>query len=70
MCDEKAAVSRRQSGRRQVDELEMRVTRAEMLVQLGELSFARQALEGAALAEGPTHVECVDRREPQTAGAP
>ena len=47
----------------------MRTTREEMLVELGELSSAREALEGAALAEGPTHVECVDRREPQTAGA-
>ena len=52
-CDEKAAVSRRRSRRRQVDELEMRATRAEMLVQMGE--SARQALEGAALAEGDRH---------------
>ena len=55
MCDEKAAVSRRRSRRRQVDDLELRAARAEMLVQLGELSSARQALEGAALAHGDRH---------------
>ena len=55
MCDEIAAVSRRRSRRRQVDDWEMRAARAEMLVQLGELSSARQALEGAALAEGDRH---------------
>ena len=68
MCDEKAAVSRSPSRRRQVDDLEMRVTRAEMLVQLGELSSARQALEGAALAEGDRHTLTVltdaNRRPP------
>ena len=50
MCDEKAAVSRRRSrspGRRFGD--------VSCAVQLGELSSARQALEGAALAEGDRH---------------
>ena len=32
--------------------LELRATRAERLVQVGELSSARQALEGAAFAPG------------------
>ena len=49
-CDEEAAVSRRRRRRRGFDELERRATRAEMLVGLGELSSARQALEGADLA--------------------
>ena len=34
------------------DDLESRAARAEALVQMGELSSARQALEGAALAPG------------------
>ena len=49
-CDEKAARSRRRAGRRRQDELELRAARAERLVQVGELSSARQALDGAALA--------------------
>ena len=36
------------------DDVEKRALRAELLVQVGELSSARQALEGAALAPG-TH---------------
>ena len=51
-CDEEAAVSRRRRRRRGFDELERRAARAEMLVGLGELSSARQALEGADLAPG------------------
>ena len=51
-CDEEAAVSRRRRRRRGYDELERRAARAEMLVGLGELSSARQALEGADLAPG------------------
>ena len=52
MCDEKAARARRRGARRFQDNIESRTIRAEMLVQLGELSSARQALEGAALAPG------------------
>ena len=52
-CDEKAAQSRRRGRRRTVsDDVEKRTLRAELLVQVGELSAARQALEGAALAPG------------------
>ena len=53
-CDDLAAVSRRRHARRQGidDDLKRRVARAEMLVHYGELSSARQALEGASLAPG------------------
>ena len=52
-CDDKAAVARQRQGRRgQQDTIENRTRRAEMLVQLGELSSARQALEGPSLAPG------------------
>ena len=52
-CNEKAAVARRRQGRRgQQDTIDNRTGRAEMLVQLGELSSARQAVEGASLAPG------------------
>ena len=52
-CDDSVASARRRSGRRQHrDDIALRATRAELLVQLGELSSARQALEGAALAPG------------------
>ena len=52
-CDEKAAKSRRRGRRRTgSDDVEKRALRAEFLVQVGELSSARQALEGAALAPG------------------
>ena len=50
-CDAKSAVSRRRS-RRRANDLDQRATRAEMLVQVGELSAARQAFEGAELAPG------------------
>ena len=44
-CDEKAAVGRRRRRRRRsVDSVEQRETRAETLIQLGELSSAREAL--------------------------
>ena len=47
--------SRRRRARRQgEDELEQRAVRAEMFVHYGELSSARQALEGAALAPALT----------------
>ena len=51
-CDEKAAIRRRRATRIVTDDLEKRATRAEMLCHMGELSSARQALEGAALAPG------------------
>ena len=51
ICDEQAAQSRRRVRRRAQDDLELRAI-AERLVQVGELSSARQALEGAALAPG------------------
>ena len=50
--DKQEAVSRRRRRRRGFDELERLAARAEMLVGLGELSSARQALEGANLAPG------------------
>ena len=52
ICDEQAAQSRRRVRRRAQDDLELRAIRAERLVQVGELSSARQVLEGAALAPG------------------
>ena len=51
-CDERAAVSRRRRTRRAGSDIEVRAARAEALVQAGELSSARQALEGAELAPG------------------
>ena len=51
-CDQQAAISRRRSRRRVRDDEERRAARAEMLVSQGELSSARQALEGAQLAPG------------------
>ena len=50
LCDDKAASARRRASRRDQDNLESRSLRAEMLVFLGELSSARQALGGAELA--------------------
>ena len=50
-CDYQAAVSRQRSRRRVRDD-ERRAARTEMLVGMGELSSARQALEGAELADG------------------
>ena len=50
-CDEEAAVSRRRKGRRSNDS-EQRAIRALNFVQVGELSAARQALEGAEIAPG------------------
>ena len=48
-CDEKAATARNRRRRRPPDDLERRAKRALQLVQMGELSSARQALEGAEL---------------------
>ena len=72
-CDEKAAVSRRRQGRRRGHEVERRVARAETLIHLGELSSARQALEGSELAPGT--METLDilrdpRRRPPVPRAP
>ena len=52
VCDLQAAVGRRRRRRRPADDLERRAARAEMLVHLGELSSARQALEGVSVAPG------------------
>ena len=50
LCDDKAASARRRASRWDQDNLESRSLRAEMLVSLGDLSSARQALEDAELA--------------------
>ena len=47
-----ATASRRRPPRSTVDHIDRWATRAKTLVQLGELSSARQALEGATLAPG------------------
>ena len=47
-----AAQVRRRRNRRTEDDLTRRVSRAEALVHMGEVSSARQALEGASLAPG------------------
>ena len=52
VCDFRASQSRHRSRRRHEDEVEQRALRAEGLIKMGELSHARQALEGAALAPG------------------
>ena len=52
-CAEQVAVaSRRRRRRRGEDNIQRRADRAEALVQMGELSAGRHALEGAALAPG------------------
>ena len=51
-CSHQAAVSRRRKNRRPEQDIVRRVSRAESLVHMGELSSARQALEGASLAPG------------------
>ena len=45
-------MSRRRRTRRAGNDIEFRAARAEALVQVGELSSAREALEGAELAPG------------------
>ena len=47
-----AQASSRRRRRANPDDQESRAVRAEALVQMGELSFARQALEGVAVAPG------------------
>ena len=51
-CSHQAAVSRRRKNRRPEQDIARRVSRAASLVHMGELSSARQALEGASLAPG------------------
>ena len=51
-AEEAAATARRRRQRRRVDDLERRAARAQMMVQLGELSAGRQALEAAEIAPG------------------
>ena len=46
------APSRRRRTQRVEDEMKRRADRADALVHMGELSSARQALEGATLAPG------------------
>ena len=60
-CDEQAAGGRNRKCHHDGDDVERRVTRAERLVELGEMSSARQALEGAAVAPGDQE----ERRRPQ-----
>ena len=51
-CCQQAAISRRRRSRRVEDDITRRLDRADSLVHMGELSSARQALEGASLAPG------------------
>ena len=50
-CDEQAAIARRRR-RGQGDDVQKRATRAELKVAVGELSSARQAMEGEEVAPG------------------
>ena len=50
-CDEQTAIARRRR-RGQGDDVQKKVARAELKVALGELSSARQALEGEEVAPG------------------
>ena len=72
-CDVRAAQARCRRRSRQVDEVEQRAIRAETLIHLGELSHARQVLEGAELAPGnqPTldALQDEERRPPLPRGA-
>ena len=52
VCAEQAAVASRRRRRRSSDDFQRRAERAHALVQLGELSAGRQALENASLAPG------------------
>ena len=61
--DEKAAVSRRRRTRRNGNDVERRVTRAETLIYLGELSSARTVLEGSELAPGTVATLHPSRRQ-------
>ena len=52
VCCDEAAVALRRWGRRAENDMPSRISRAEALVHMGELSSARQALEGSAIAPG------------------
>ena len=54
-CTSQATSLRQRRSQRGQDSLERRAERAEALVHMGELSSARQALEGAELAPGSRH---------------
>ena len=62
-CSHQAAKARRRRPRA-VNDMQRRVDRAEALVHMGELSSARQALEGASLAPG-TEATLEASRDPQ-----
>ena len=70
-CDEEASVAMHRKRRRdtQSNEMERRAARALSLVQMGELSSGRQALEGASLAPGSDQtlnsLRDPDRRPPR-----
>ena len=65
--NQQAAVLRRRRNRRSDDELAKRVSRAEALVHIGEVSSARQALEGSSLAPGVrSNSQCVERSDQTT----
>ena len=61
------------AGDDKVDDVEQRATRAETLIHLGELSHARQVLEGAELAPGKQAtldaLQDEERRPPLPRGA-
>ena len=60
-CDETAANSQDVDDVEMGSDVEKRALRAKLLVQIGELSSARQALEGAALAPGtPGNSGCLE----------
>ena len=69
-CDEDAAQAPRRKRRIQGDDLERRVSRASTLVHLGELSSARQALEGATVALGSQETLTLLRPSQATSDAP
>ena len=51
-CEEASRVATRRSRRQGIDTVEQRGARAERLVQLGEISSSRQALESGKVAPG------------------
>ena len=69
-CAEQASHASRRRRRRQDDEVAKRADRFQSLVQMGELSTARQALEGAAVAPGTeaTRFLATFRSEPPLPG--
>ena len=72
-CSDQACRSQHRRRRTQVDTIERRAQRAEALVQLGELSAGRHALEGAPLAPGNEETRRAltdERRRPPTLRAP